>query len=379
MKLTGLKVVDLSVFLPGPYVTQILADHGATVIKVESPHEGDPARSIGMGDGTASAFFWGVNRGKKSVALDLKTDDGKEALLRLCGDADVFIEAFRPGVMKRLGIDYEAIRTRNPKIVYCSISAFGQDGPYRDRPAHDLAVQALSGAQSLTVDARGMPTQSGIAIADISSGLQALAGILIGLFRARETGLGDYIDISMHEAVLSTFPNVLGPLFVASVQPVPSQERTTGGGAFYRIYETGDGRHIALGGQELKFCATLLEHFKRPDLIEFCRLPPGPGQAPVAKFLAERFRTQTLAEWDSELSTLNICYGPVKTLPEAFADPHLKSRDAILVDEKGRQHVAPVIRFLNEPACPDLNVPRLGEHTSTVFDSLPPTNGSSIL
>jgi len=370
MKLSGLKVVDLSNFLPGPYLTQILADHGATVIKIESPHGGDPGREIGLGDGSATAFFWSLNRGKKSVVLDLKNPTERDALLTLCETADVFIEAFRPGVMQRFGLDYDTIRGRNPAIVYCSLSAFGQDGPYRDRPAHDLAVQAISGAQSLTTDSSGRPVQHGVAFSDICCGLQGLAGILMGVLRARETGRGDYIDISMHEAVLNAFPNVLGPLYVEDRPPRPRQERTNGGAAFYQIYETLDGKHLALGGQELKFCAALLNHLGSPDLIEFCSLPPGPGQDLVATFLRETFAAKTLAVWEAELASLDICFGAVNSLPEAFADPHVVARKAVVTDSNGRRHLAPVIRFREEPAEMSFEVPGHGEHKKDFIDAL---------
>src|SRR4030095_13906822 len=148
MKLEGLRVLDLTLFLPGPYLTMALADHGAEVIKVEPPGEGDHGRYIGASDGPTSVFFRNVNRGKKSIVIDLKSAKGRESLLTLCDTADVFVESYRPGVMERLGVDYTAVSARNPRIVYCSISAFGQDGPYRDRPAHDLATMALAGGLS---------------------------------------------------------------------------------------------------------------------------------------------------------------------------------------------------------------------------------------
>ena len=146
MKLEGIRVIDLSVFLPGPYLTLAMADHGAEVIKVEAPGEGDPGRHIGLSDGPSTVFFRNVNRGKESVVIDLKAPEGRDRLLKLCETADVFVESYRPGVMQRLGVDYAVVSKVNPRIVYCSISAFGQDGPYRDRPAHDLATMALAGA-----------------------------------------------------------------------------------------------------------------------------------------------------------------------------------------------------------------------------------------
>src|ERR1700677_1186501 len=150
MKLEGIRVVDLSVFLPGPYLTMAMADHGAEVIKVERPDQGDPGRHIGELDGETTAFFRNLNRGKKSVKLDLQSAEGRTQLLRLVETADVFVEAFRPGVMQRLGLDYATVRVQNPRIVYCSISAFGQRGPYCNRPAHDLVIEALTGAIGIT-------------------------------------------------------------------------------------------------------------------------------------------------------------------------------------------------------------------------------------
>ncbi len=176
MKLAGIRVVDLSGFLPGPYLSMEMADHGAEVIKVEQPGEGDPGRHIGLSDGPHTVFFRNLNRGKKSIVLDLKSQQGRDELLSLVATADVFIESFRPGVAGRLGIDYETLDALNPRLVYCSISAFGQDGPYRDRPAHDLAVEALSGVLSLNVGRDSAPAIPGVPVADLLAGLQGLAG-----------------------------------------------------------------------------------------------------------------------------------------------------------------------------------------------------------
>src|SRR5471032_3398367 len=166
MKLQGIRVLDLSSFLPGPYLTLAMADHGAAVIKVEAPG-GDHGRSIGSLDGDSTVFFRNVNRGKKSIVLDLKQDSDREILLKLCESADVFVESFRPGVMTRLGVDYEQVRARNPRIVYCSVSAFGQTGPYSVRPAHDLAVEALAGVLSMTLGEDDQPAMPGVPVADL--------------------------------------------------------------------------------------------------------------------------------------------------------------------------------------------------------------------
>jgi crotonobetainyl-CoA:carnitine CoA-transferase CaiB-like acyl-CoA transferase len=364
MKLQGLKVVDLSVFLPGPYLTLALADHGAEVIKVEPPGEGDPSRHIGVADrdGATSVFFRNVNRGKRSVVVDLKSDEGRNALLRLCDGADVFVESFRPGVMKRLGVDYDTLRERNPGIVYCSISAFGQDGAYRDRPAHDLAVMALSGALSITLGRDGQPAMPGVAVADIVSSLHGLSAVLMALLRRKDTGAGDYIDIGMHHATLAAMPNVMGPAMVRQVLPDPKHERTTGGSAFYRIYATSDGRHLVLGAQEMKFVRNLLARLGRPDLAEPCERGPGPHQRPVIDFLSGVFASEPLAHWHGFFAGLDVSFAPVNTLREALDDPNVRASGMVWLDEAGREHVMPVARFRNEPSRPRLEVPAKGEH-----------------
>jgi crotonobetainyl-CoA:carnitine CoA-transferase CaiB-like acyl-CoA transferase len=369
LKLAGQRVVDLSAFLPGPFLTKMLADHGAEVIKVEPPGDGDPGRKIGLSDGPSTVFFRNLNRGKKSVQLNLKDATDRQALLQLCDSADVFVEAFRPGVAERLGLCQATLRARNPRLVYCSLSAFGQDGPYRDRPAHDLAVEAIAGLLSVTLCGDGRPAMPGIPVADLIAGLQALAGVLMALLRRERTGRGDYLDISMHESLVAALANILGPTFAENRQPVAQHERTTGGAAFYRIYATRDNRYIALGGQEMKFVRTLLAELGGTEFLPLCERGPGPHQQPLIDFLRQTFLTKTRAEWDAWLGKLDVCYGPVNSLPEALSDPQLVSRHMILTDTLGRQHLASPIRFLEEGATLDLKEPRLGEHNAEVLDS----------
>ena len=368
MKLEGIRVIDLSVFLPGPYLTLAMADHGAEVIKIEPPGEGDPGRHIGLSDGPSTVFFRNLNRGKKSVVLDLKDPAQREALLSLCATADVFVESFRPGAVDRLGVGYEAVRARNPRIVYCSISAFGQDSEWRGRPAHDLALEAESGLLSMTLGSDGKPAMPGIPVADVLAGLQGLSGVLMALLRREQTGAGDYIDISMHNAMIGGMLNVMGPPMAEKRQPVVKHERTTGGAAFYRTYRTGDGRYLVLAGQEEKFVRNLLQAFGRPELGELCLRGPGPHQQPVADFLAQEFAKRTLAEWDAYLRTLDVCFGRVNTLPEALEHENLRS--VLPQDERGRTHIGPPIRFLAEPAVPVLREPALGEHTGQVLGGI---------
>ncbi|MBL6749083.1 MAG: CoA transferase [Nevskia sp.] len=369
MKLSGLRVIDLSSFLPGPYLTMSLADHGAEVIKIEQPGEGDPVRHLGLSDGPCTVYFRNLNRGKKSIALDLKAPEQKALLLELCDRADVFVETFRPGVAERLGLGQAVLRARNPRLVYCSISAFGHSGPYRQRAAHDLALEAFSGVLSLTVGSDGQPTIPAIPAADQLSALQGLSAILMALLRRESTGRGDFIDMAMHDAMLAACSNITGTTFAENRQPIPRHERSIGGAAFYQIYGTRDGRHVVLAGQEPKFIENLLRKLERPDLIGLCVRGPGPHQQTVIDFLGGVFGKLSLAESLDMLSTLDVCYGPVNTLPEAFADPHALARGMVLVDEAGRRHIAPAIRFAEEPAAPRLQAPALNEHLDEVVQS----------
>jgi crotonobetainyl-CoA:carnitine CoA-transferase CaiB-like acyl-CoA transferase len=369
MKLDGVRVIDLSVFLPGPYLTLALADHGAEVIKVEPP-DGDPSRRIGPADGRTSVFFRNLNRGKKSVVLDLKDDGDRASLLRLCETADVFVESFRPEVAARLGFDYEGVATRNPRIVYCSINAFGSDGPYRKRPAHDLAIEALSGVLSMTIGDDGRPALPGIPIADFTAALQGLSGVLMALHRRQSTGKGDRVEVAMHDSLFAALPNVLGPAIAEQREPNPKLERTTGGSAFYRLYDTRDGRQIALAGQEMKFVERVLDALDRRDLIELCRRGPGLHQQPVVDCLQQFFSARTRSEALAWLDSLDVCYAPVNTLVEAMEDANVLARDMLITDEQGRKHLAPPIRFAAEPARPMLREPSLGEHTDEVLADL---------
>jgi crotonobetainyl-CoA:carnitine CoA-transferase CaiB-like acyl-CoA transferase len=369
MKLAGLRVIDLTVFLPGPFLTLALADHGAEVIKIESP-DGDPIRRTGPADGPTTIYFRNLNRGKKSVVLDLKEPRNRERLLALAATADVFVESFRPGVCERLGVGYAQVAERNPRIVYCSVNAFGNSGPYRDRPAHELAVEALSGVLSLTLGDDGRPALPGVPTADIAAGLQGLAGILMALLRRERTGRGDYVEVAMLDSLLAATPNVIGPVLAANRDVDPKEQRTTGGAAFYRLYDTRDGRQLALAGQEPKFIERVLTALGRPDLVELCAHGPGPQQRPVVEALQAFFGSRTRQESLDWLAQLDVGYAPVNTLHEALHDAQVEARELLLRDAGGRVHLAPPIRFAAEPARPDLREPLLGEHTAQILAEL---------
>jgi crotonobetainyl-CoA:carnitine CoA-transferase CaiB-like acyl-CoA transferase len=233
-----------------------------------------------------------------------------------------------------------------------------------------LALEAMSGILSVTLGDDGKPAIPGIPAADVLAGLQGLAGVLMALLRRRDTGLGDYLDISMHESAVAATLNILGPTIAEGRQPIAKHERTTGGAAFYRLYETSDGRHLALAGQEPKFIHALLGALGRPDLAAPCLQGPGPHQQPVMDFLADTFRLKPLAEWNAWLAGLDVCYGPVNTLPEALTDANLKARGMVMEDARGRPHIGSAIRFRHEPAKPTLRAPGLGEHTESILEEI---------
>jgi crotonobetainyl-CoA:carnitine CoA-transferase CaiB-like acyl-CoA transferase len=370
MKLEGIRVLDLSLFLPGPHLTMMMADHGAEVIKIEPYPHGEPARHAPYKKAGHSVWFRNTNRGKKSVRLNLKDPRGKEILLKLAEKADVFVESFRPGVLDRLGVGYAAVAARAPQIIYCSISAFGQTGRYSKKPAHDHAIQAMAGVSSVSLGRDGFPAMPGVAAGDMAGSLMALNGILMALIKQRSTGKGDYIDLAMHDALLAWTPHVLGPVFAEQRDPIPQQERSWGGAAFNNAYETKDGRFIMLGGVEPHFAENLLGKAGRPDLAKLCHQPAGPAQDPAKAFLRELFKTKTLAEWHAWLADIDVAWAPVRSFTEAIFDPATSERGMLLRDEQGLEHLGVPIKFTNEPAQPDLRCPALGEHANEVLQSI---------
>jgi len=360
MKLTGIRVLDLSQFLPGPHLTMTMADHGADVIMIEPKNGvGEPVRAMGTraADGT-SVWFRNIARGKRSIALDLKNKNDLETFLRLADTADVILEAFRPGVAARLGIGYDAIAARNPRIVYCSISAFGQNGPLRDKPSHDLGVQALAGTLDLSRSfADGKPNIPNLVAADMAASLTALSAILMALLARERTDKGEYIDIAMYDALLAWTPNIVGSVFGENRAPAPHEMRNYGGQAMNRIYETGDGGFVVLAGNEAKFCENLLRALGRLDFLDLAKGEPGVAQQPLIECFAATFKTKTLAEWETFLTPIDLCWAPVRSLKEGFGDANAAARSMLIHDESGNPHIGPAIKFRHEPAEPDLKLP----------------------
>lgn len=357
-KLSGIKVVDLSQFLPGPMLSVMMADQGAEVVKVE-PVAGDPSRGQAPFEADQSIWFRNLNRGKKSVVLDLKSDAGRDALWALIDDADVFVEGFRPGVTARLGFGYEAVAARNPRIVYCSISAFGQSGELAHHPAHDLAVQAMAGFLAVNDGPDGLPVVPGPPSADMAAGLTGLAAVLMALIGREKSGRGDYVDVAMFDSMLPWCAHIAGAAIHGGEAPRSASQRSLGGAAFYNVYETADGRHIVLGGRELKFVANLLTALDRPDLVPLGDVPPGEAQAPLIAFLRETFRTRTRAQWTAWFKDKDVAFSPVLDFQEAFAEAHVAERGLLVVAD-GAHHIAPPIRFASDPTWHPSPAPELG-------------------
>ena len=373
MKLEGIRVLDLSTFLPGPHMTMMLADQGADVIMVEAANGvGEPSREIGQRDAEGvSVWFRNIARGKRSLKINLKDPDARTLFHALAKTADVLVESFRPGVAARLGIGYPALSALNPRLVYCSISAFGQDGPLRDRPAHDLAIQAMAGLADLNRGLEdGKPAAPNMPSADAISSLMAMSAILMALLGRERSGRGDYIDLSMHDALLAWTPNVTGPVFAENAHPAPKAMRSFGGAAMYHLYETSDGAFIALGGSEIKFARNLLAAFGRLDLLPHAERAPGPEQEPLRAFFKAQFASAPRAHWEAFLAPIDCCWAAVRSLKDAFEDPHALHRKMLLKDQQGNRHIGVPIKYAAEPAQPNLDIPAYGEHSLEIGESL---------
>lgn len=344
-KLSGITVIDLTQFLPGPMMTTMMADQGATVIKIEPP-AGDPARAQAPFENGQSVWFRNLNRGKAGRTLDLKSEAGRAALWELIDRADVFVEGFRPGVIGRLGFGYEAVAARNPRIVYCSISAFGQSGPLAHHPAHDLAVQALAGFASVNDGHDGTPVVPGVPSADMAAGLTALSGVLMALIGREASGRGDYLDIAMFDAMLPWCAHIAGDAIAGGASPRSAAQRSLGGAGFYNVYATADGRHVVLGGRELKFVRALLTALDRTDLIALAELPAG-EQGALIDFLRDTFATRTRDAWVAWFADKDVAFAPVLDFREALDEAHIAER-GLLVEGGGGHQITPAIRFAGE-------------------------------
>jgi crotonobetainyl-CoA:carnitine CoA-transferase CaiB-like acyl-CoA transferase len=364
--LDGVAVLDLTRLLPGGYCTLLLADLGADVIKVEEPGRGDYIRwTPPMIDGESAAHR-ALNRGKRSITLNLKSPEGVNILKRLAGAADVLIESFRPGVMDRLGVGYEALRSDNAALIYCAITGYGQHGPYRDVVGHDVNYIGYGGVLSLTGPTDGPPVIPGVQIGDLGAGgMMAAIGILAALHERSSTGLGRLVDVSMLDGVVSWL-SVHAAAFLATGDiPKPGSERLSGGLACYRVYRTGDGRYLTVGALEPQFWSALCSTLGCLDLIE---TQYGPDQEGMAGRLQDIFATRTRDEWVQTFEGIEACVGPVNDMAEALADPQVVARG--MVAEVGGTRVgpgSPLKLAAQETVRP---APGFGEHTAEVLGSI---------
>lgn len=333
--LAGLRVLDLSRLLPGPVCTLHLADLGAEVIKIEDTGAGDYARSLGAGaaPGQDSYFFRMVNRNKRGLRLDLKQPAGVEAFLRLARDADVVVESFRPGVVDRLGVGYAAVKAVNPRIVYCAITGYGQDGPWRDRAGHDINYVATAGVLDQIGTAGGEPALPNFQIGDLLGGAMAgLAGILAAVVGARATGQGRYVDVSMTDAVFAhAYSPLLAKLVHGHTRP-RGEDLLSGALPGYGLYRTADGRHMAVGALEAKFWDLFCDAMDRPDLKP-CGFVGGERAAWARRELETAFAAQPQSHWAAKFEQVDCGVTPVLTFDEAIEQPQLKARGmAVTVD-----------------------------------------------
>jgi crotonobetainyl-CoA:carnitine CoA-transferase CaiB-like acyl-CoA transferase len=367
--LEHLRVLDLTRLLPGGYCTLLLADLGADVIKVEEPGKGDYIRWTPPFAGDVSAGLLALNRGKRSITLNLKRPPAVEVFRRLARDADVVVESFRPGVMDRLGVGWVELSAANPRLVYCAITGYGQDGPYRERAGHDINYLGYAGVLGLTGEEGGPPVVPAVQVADIGGGaLMAAVGVLAALSSRDRTGRGSFVDISMMDGALSWLSVHAQAFAVDGHIPARGTMRLSGGLACYAVYRCGDGRFLTVGALEPQFWSELCSRLGASELIER-QFADAEEQALMRKRLGEIFSTRTRDEWCAELAALDTCVGPVNDLAEAFEDPQARAREMIAELPVGAQRVRVLgnpVRMGDQQAEPR-PAPGFGEHTDEVL------------
>jgi alpha-methylacyl-CoA racemase len=373
--LDGLRVIDLTRLLPGGFCSLLLADFGADVIKVEDTGAGDyvrwaPPYYQGAEHSASSGLFLSLNRGKRSIRIDLKSARGKEVLLRLVQGADVLLESFRPGVMDRLGVGYERLREENPGLVYCAITGYGQDGPNRDRPGHDINYLGLNGILGLTGEADGPPVSAAAQIADLGGGaMMAVAGILIALRERARSGQGQLVDCSMFDGSLSFLAMLAAEMLADGSIPRRGELRLGGGLVCYRPYRCADG-YVTLGALEPKFWTEFCRGVAREDLLDHAFDPPG---SEAHRAVCEVFAARTRAQWEEFASEHDCCLEPVLGLDEALSGELVAAREMVVeLDQPGAEGPVRLLgapfRLSRTPADPvRAPGPGLGEHTRQVL------------
>lgn len=374
--LEGIRVLDLTRILAGPYATMILRDLGAEVIKIEQPETGDEARDFGPFKNDFSLYFMSVNRGKKSVTLNLKSPRGKELFLELVKGSDILVENFRPGTMEKLGLDYESLKKHHPSLLYAACSGFGQTGPYAMRGAYDMIIQGMGGIISITGEPDRPPVRVGTSIGDITSALFTTIGILSALRHRDQTGEGQLIDVGMLDCQVAILENAMVRYFSTGDIPRPLGRRHPAITPF-EVFESADGYVvIAIGNNELwrKFC----EHVDRPELIDDERFHTNAlrteNHASLFPILADIMCRRTTDAWVEALEAIGVPCGPVNTVDKVANDPQVLARDMIAEvehDTTGTVQIPGIpIKLSETPGQINAPAPNLGEHTSEVLTNL---------
>jgi alpha-methylacyl-CoA racemase len=358
--LQGLRVLDLSRLLPGPFCSLYLAQLGAEVIKIEEPGTGDYARLL------SPELFALVNRGKKSVTLDLKKSEDVMQFIALAREADVVLESFRPGVLDRLGCGYAALKAVNPRLVFCALTGYGQDGPWRDLAGHDLNYCGYAGVLDQTGAANAAPAMSGFQIADLAGGaLTALSGILAAVLGAKASGEGCFVDAAMLDGTLALQATTHGAIRALGKAPPRGEDMLTGGLPNYAVYETADGRHMAVGALESKFFQAFCRAIERPDLLKL-PLAPGAKGEPLRVALTTLFKSRTQAEWTQALASADCCVTPVLSAEEALRTPQVRAR-ALIDETDGKPAVALPLRFDGKRGVNTAAAPALGADNAAIL------------
>ncbi|MCX7381325.1 MAG: CaiB/BaiF CoA-transferase family protein [Alphaproteobacteria bacterium] len=377
--LKGLRVLDLTRVLAGPTCTQMLGDMGAEVIKIERPGAGDDTRGFAppaMPGTTESAYFVGVNRNKRSVTLDIATPEGQKIIKRLLEDTDILVENFKVGALAKYGLGYEQVHKAFPSIIYCSITGFGQTGPYAPRPGYDALIQAMGGVMSLTGEIEGEPQKVGIPVADVFAGLYGCIGILASLRHRERTGMGQQVDIGMLDTHVAWLANQ-GMNFLATGENPPRLSNQHPNIVPYQVFPTADGHIVLSVGNDATF-KRFCDAFGISHLLDDPRFATNPARVQnrqlVTETLNETMRTRSTADWVEQLEALSIGCGPINTLKQVFAAPHVVARGMVI--EMNHAAGVPVkvianpVRLSETPADYRVPPPVLGEHTDQILGDL---------
>jgi len=333
--LTSLKILDFSTLLPGPYATMLLADMGAEVLRVEAPDRVDLTKVMPPFDGPFSTAFSLLTRGKETLQLNLKAEGAVDRVKELVRDYDIVVEQFRPGVMDRLGIGYEVLRAINPRLIYCSITGYGQSGPYRDRAGHDINYLSIAGVSSHCGRGDSGPPPMGIQIADVAGGSHhAVMGILAAVIQRQQTGKGQFVDISMTDAAFA-LNSMAGAACLAGGQQQTPETSLLNGGSFYDYYQTLDGRWLSVGSLEPQFSARLCDTLGLTHLKNLALSQKPEDQSRLKQALKERIATKTLSQWQEVFQNVDACVEPVLTISEAAEHPQLKARGMVIEVDRG--------------------------------------------